>query len=132
MYTYNRFCYGHQLELSPEINNSIYDLDLSFRHVTNKKVFCVDFPYHGGKSLGDVYSIICGIEICDDDFNPKYIDVVRSSKEEDYIEDYDLFITEYKKFLSDIMDSEDEVEIKKIISFFDNNRPKFYSIDTSS
>ncbi len=133
MYTYNIFCFGHQLEKNPDITDLVYELDLVFKYRVGDLKYSVEFPYHGGKCDGDIYSIIFGVEITDNDFNPDFIDQVRNAKEEDYKEGYNLFLDEYKKYLNDcITDDEDEVQIKNIIEFLDNYDPKFYSVEVSS
>lgn len=134
MYTYNLYCFGHQLSSDKELNNLLHDNDLEFSKKIGNREWEVDFPYHGGQVRGDCYSCVFGTIITDDDNNTDYINEIRKSNEEDYIKDY-------KSFLSILLDELDnyiklEPELEKVISklkeFLDKNKPTFYSVQVSS
>lgn len=101
MYTFNLFCFGHQLEKNPELNNLLCEMDLDFSATINGKRFEVDFPYHGGKCRGDVYSCVFGTIITDDDQNILFVDTIRNSKESDYLDDYNQFLDQLFKVLDE-------------------------------
>lgn len=134
MYTYNLFIFGHNLSLNKELNNMVHDFDFSFQKTINKKRFELDTPYHGGTLPGDIYPVSFGHTITDDDQNPNFVGEVRNAKEENYINDYNEFIKSLKEDL--IADKNVEADYDKLvdtfISFIDNNKPGFYSIEVSS
>lgn len=134
MYTYNLVCYGHQLSLNPDLNNSLNELDLEISTRINNKKWEIDFPYHGGQCSGDVYSCVFGTIIIDDDNNPNFVDEIRNLKEEDYASDYDTFLDFVFKEIEDIMETEpDIVEVfNSLNEFVRNNQPKFYQVQVSS
>jgi hypothetical protein len=133
MYTYNLYCFGHQLSSDKNLNNLLHEYDLEFSRTIDGKLWEVDFPYHGGQVRGDCYSCVFGTIITDDD-NPDYINLIRKSNEND-------FIKEYKKFLDILLseldkDVELEPEIEKVVSklkdFLSKNEPTFYTVQVSS
>lgn len=131
MYTFNLFCFGHELAQDPELNNLLNEYDFDLRHKINGRQFEVNFPYHGGQCRGDVYSCVFGIQISDSDFNPNFVKEIRSAKYEDYIDDYNQFIEWLK---SEITTWDDEVTevVQRLITFLDTNKPDFYSVEASS
>jgi hypothetical protein len=141
MYTYNIYCFGHQLALDKNLNNSLYSEDVVFSKKINGKKFVIEYPYHGNQIFGeDTVSCIFGIEITDDDNNPYFIEEVKSSKEEDYLDDYRIFLNNFFKqceedFVS-MKESEYVEEYKSLINnlliFTQNNKPKFYTVEVSS
>lgn len=93
MYTFSYFCFGHELSVDKELNNSLNDmLDLSFSRTINGKKFEAFFPYHGGQVKGDCYSCVFGIIITDSYNNKQFLKTIRACKESDYINDYNQFI----------------------------------------
>lgn len=136
MYICNIFCFGHKMADNKKLNNFISDLDLEFSKSINGKIYEVSYPYHGGQVNGDKYSIIFGYEITDDDNNPNYINEIRNAKEEDYIKEYNIFISEYINILKNDDFSylnEDELKIlKELIDFLEKTKPCFYSVEISS
>ncbi len=138
MYTFNYYCFGHKLSENKELNNLLHDYDVELRKNINGKSWEIDFPYHGGQIRGDVYSCVFGTIITDDDHNTNYVDEIRNSKEEDYIEDYNKFIeillTELEKDVESAKDSEPEFEkvFNMLKEFLSKNSPKFYSVEASS
>ena len=134
MYTFNLFIYGIQMSENPDINNLLHSCDAEFSTKINGKRWEVNFPYHGGQCRGDVYSCIFGIQISDDDRNPNYVSAIRNSKEEDYIEDFKIFLDQYISYLDQNFgtDPEFDSDMKKIIDFIRNQKPCFYSVEASS
>jgi hypothetical protein len=118
-----------------KLNNFIADLDLEFRRSVNGKDYEVSYPYHGGQVDGDVYSVVFGFNITDDDDNPDYINVIRKVKEEDFIKGYNIFLSEYTNWLkTDFSDFEEEElkTLKELIDFLEKTEPCFYSVEASS
>ena len=136
MYTFNYFCFGHRMADNKKLNNFIADLDLEFRRSVNGKDYEVSYPYHGGQVDGDVYSVVFGFNITDDDDNPDYINVIRKVKEEDFIKGYNIFLSEYTNWLKteDFSDFEEEElkTLKELIDFLEKTEPCFYSVEASS
>ncbi len=129
MYTFNFFVYGHRMANNPELNNSLREWDLEFQ----KGDYEVSFPYNGGQVRGDIYSVIFGKIITDDDNNPNYVREVRNAKESDYEKDYQKFVNSYKQFLKDVeFEGDDKILVEKLINFLDNTKPEFYSVEASS
>ena len=123
MYICNIFCFGHKMADNKKLNNFISDLDLEFSKSINGKIYEVSYPYHGGQVNGD-------------DNNPNYINEIRNAKEEDYIKEYNIFISEYINILKNDDFSylnEDELKIlKELIDFLEKTKPCFYSVEISS
>jgi hypothetical protein len=139
MYTFNLFCFGHQLSKNPELNNLLNEYDLEFHTTINGKRFEVDFPYHGGQCRGDVYSCVFGTIITDDDQNIMYVDTIRNAKESDYLDDYNQFLDQLFKGLDDDIQNcgiHEKEEFKNIVTklkdFIANNEPEFYCVEASS
>lgn len=154
MYTYNNFVYGHDLSINKELNNNISEFDISFQSNINGKNYEVNSPYHGGQVNGDTMSVIFGHILTDDDDKSNYVMTVRSAKEEDYQEDYKLFlerffineqegIDEMKDVTSELgrwyveqnrtqQITEYETFINQLKDFTDNNLPTFYQVEASS
>ncbi len=140
MYIYNEFIFGHQLSIDKELNNDLCDYDIEYQKTINGKKFEIDFPYHGGQVNGDTYSCVFGVVITDNDGNPNFIDEVRNSKEEDYLSDYNIFITSLIKDINDNRGLEEDEEMNKdyenfanrLIEFLQSNKPKFYEVELSS
>jgi len=109
-----------------ELNNLLHDYDLEFSKVINGKKFEISFPYNGSQVSGNIYSVIFGISITDDDQNPNYIDEVRGSKSSDYEVEYQQFLDEYIKDLSS------DIELSEITKYLKSTEPEFYSIQASS
>lgn len=133
MYTYNLVCYGHELSLDPVLNNLLRELDLEISTKINNKKWEIDFPYHGGQCMGDVYSCVFGTIITDDD-NPNLIDEIRNLKEEDYAYDYDTFLEFVFNEIENLMETETEfIEVfNRLNEFIHNNKPNFYQVEVSS
>lgn len=134
MYTFNYFCFGHDLSKDKNLNNSLHDWDVEFNKIINGREYQIDFPYHGGQVRGDCYSCVFGTIISDDDHNPSYIKDIKNAKESDYINDYNKFI--------DILIEELELHlhhekgfinvVENLKNFLKNNSPEFYSVEASS
>lgn len=136
MYTFNHFVFGHDLSVNKELNNSLWGFGVDYETTINNKRFEVTCPYHGGKSKGDTFSVILGCIITDNDHNPNYIEEVRNSKEEDYINEYNIFLEELIKDLNDNKGIEEDGEYDQfadeLITFLRKNIPKFYIVEASS
>lgn len=130
MYTYNILVYGHDISNNPELNNQLVDYDLEFY----SDGYEVDFPYHGGQVRGDVYSVVFGEYITDNDGNPNYITKVREVKEEDHKEGYLKFVEKYKNYLLEDKGVEDDYDefVDKLVEYLDKTEPCFYSVEASS
>ena len=131
------FCYGINTSVNEVLNNFIADYDLEFSKKVNKINYEVSTPYHGGQCSGDIYSVVFGTYITDDDNNPDYIKTIRTSNEEDYKESFDIFKSEYIDELKSILESDsfDEEETKlfnELIIFIENEEPSFYDVEASS
>lgn len=130
MYTYNLFCYGHNLSKNPILNNLAWEYDVYFNEKINNIKFKLDFPYHGGKVKGDTYSCVFGTEITDDDNNPSYIDTVKNSNVNDYKNSYDEFLKLVIKGLEDDALLENDTDFTNFVNdfknFINNNEPCFY------
>jgi DNA-binding Lrp family transcriptional regulator len=123
------------MSANPELNNTLVEgFDLEFSHHIGNRRYEISTPYHGGQCAGDVYSIIFGHEITDDDSNEDYIDEIRNAKEEDYKEEYLVFLEVLKKQLTADMGKEDDYDkfVNDLIEFLDNNKPGFYTVEASS
>lgn len=130
MYTYNLYCFGHQLSSNKELNNLLNELDINFSKKINNRLWEINFPYHGGQVKGDCRSCVFGTIITDDDMNPDYISEIRNLNEYNFVEDY-------KEFLSMLVsDLESDSELcdlfSKLKDFLDKNNPLFYSVQVSS
>lgn len=132
MYTFNLFCFGHELAQDPELNNLLNEYDFDLRHKINGRQFEVNFPYHGGQCRGDVYSCVFGTQISDSDFNPNFVKEIRSAKYEDYIDDYNQFIEWLKSEITTWDDEGIEEIAQRLITFLDTHKPDFYSVEASS
>ena len=138
MYTYNIFCFGHELSKDKELNNLLREWDIEFEEKIDKRIWEIDFPYHGGKVRGDISSCVFGTVITTDDRNPNYINIVRKAKEEDYIDDYNKFLNVVIARIEENVELREESEldfeelITKLKSFLKENKPKFYSVEVSS
>lgn len=134
MYTFNIFCFGHDLSKDPKLNNLVHDYDMELVRIINNKRFEIKFPYHGGQCYGDTYSCIFGHEITDDDDKKEFLNTIRNSKKEDYIDDYNEFIVWVKSEISDWKEKDLEISevVDKLINFIDTNDPDFYIVEASS
>ena len=139
MYTFNTYVFGHNTKKDEKIHNLFLIYDLYFSEVYNGMKFEVDTPYHGGALKELEFPVIIGHTITDDDDNPDFLNEVRSSKEEDFIDSYQLFINDFKKIITDDIDRCDEFEkeeyekdVNTILTFLDNNKPEFYLVECSS
>lgn len=138
MYTYNLFCFGHQLSKDKQLNNELNEMDAEFTTNIGNTRWELDFPYHGGQVSGDVYSCVFGTIITDDDGNEFYTDEVRLAKEENYIEGYNTFLERLFVRLEEDIDScedfksEFESAVNRLKKFVKDNKPKFYSVQVSS
>lgn len=133
MYTFNLFCFGHELALDKDLNNELEEM-ISYHIKIKGKTWEIDFPYHGGRVAGDIMPCVFGRIITDDDHNPLFLDEVRNSKESDYMEDYNIFITNlYKDLDEDLkMDPSFEEFYNRLKKFINENKPKFYLVEVSS
>ena len=84
MYTFNIYCFGHDLSLNKELNNKLSEFDFEFSTKINGRNWEINFPYHGGQVQGDCYSCIFGTQITDDDNNKNYIKEVCDVTENGY------------------------------------------------
>ncbi len=137
MYIYNNFVFGHDLSKEPELNNETWSWDITIHERINNRLFEIDFPYHGGQCKGNVYSCIFGTIITDSDpTNKNFAKEVRSAKEEDYIDDYKLFISKVKSLLIEdsLISDEDGFPsfLTRLFNFIDSNEPEFYMVEVSS
>ena len=132
MYTYEVVLFGHNISIDEDLNNKLHGYDMKFSKTLNGKKFDMDTPYHGG---GGVYPIIFGYYLTDTDNNPNFIKEIRSAKEEDLINDYNIFLEEFKQMLIDNLgcyEPEYDEFVKEILIFFDEHQPEFYSVQVSS
>lgn len=141
MYTYNLFCYGHRLGVKKDLNNKLMDFDIEFLKNINGKLWEVHFPYHGGQCGDMVYSCVFGHTITHDDNNPKYINIIRTSKEDDYQSDYETFLEYFyaeldnihKKYFEGESNEEEFTKfVEELKEFIGSNEPGFYSVEASS
>mgnify|MGYP000896186147 CR=1 FL=1 len=139
MYTFNLFVYGHKMSVNKDLNNQISDFDLYCSKFINGKKFEIYCPYHGGQILGDVYSVVFGTIITDDDNNSNLITEIQNFKKEDYEKDYVEYLDFVKKDLIDnksVVDGEECKEynlfVDKLIDFLNNTKPQFYQVEASS
>lgn len=143
MYTFNNFCYGIDMSVNPTLNNFILEQDLVYNNKINGMQYEVSTPYHGGQCLGDVYSIIMGINITDDDNNPEYVNEIRSVNECTYQEEFEIFRQEYLAELDLIADEwkgwntkgqydDGLVMLNELKEFITNSIPGFYTVELSS
>ena len=138
MYTYNIFCFGHELSKDKELNNLLREWDIELEEKIDKRIWEIDFPYHGGQVRGDISSCVFGTVITTDDRNPNYINIVRKAKEEDYIDDYNKFLSVVIDRIEENVELVEEPEldfeelITKLKSFLKENKPRFYSVEVSS
>ena len=77
MYTFNIYCFGHDLSLNKELNNKLSEFDFEFSTKINGRNWEINFPYHGGQVHGDCYSCVFGTQITDDDNNKNYIKEIK-------------------------------------------------------
>lgn len=136
MYTFNYFCFGHKLSNNKELNNELQNWDFSYKKIINNRKFELYFPYHGGQVLGDTYSCVLGIIISSDESNPNYINEIRNAKESDYLDDYNLFLSDMLKDFDSDNYAEFEIEVLETIAkfkdFLTKNNPEFYHVEASS
>lgn len=139
MYTFNLFVYGHKMSENKELNNKVSDFDLYCPKFINNKKFEIDCPYHGGQITGDVYSVVFGTVITDDDRNPNLISEIQNMKKEDYEKDYLEYLDFVKKDLvdnknidGDEEDQEYNLFVDELIDYLDNTEPQFYQVESSS
>ncbi len=147
MYTYNIFCFGHEMALNKELNNFLRYYEMEFFDTIKGKEWQIDFPYHGGQVKDDTYSCVFGTIITDDDNNPNYVNEIRNAKEENYLADYETFLDKLLTqceddviHMNETFSSLEEIEyreaykqlIDELKEFTKNNKPTFYSIEASS
>ena len=46
MYTYNIFCFGHEMALNKELNNFLRYYEMEFFDTIKGKEWQIDFPYY--------------------------------------------------------------------------------------
>ena len=130
MYTFNYFRFGHKMSRNKELNNLLHDYDLEFSKVINGKKFEISFLYNGSQVSGNIYSVIFGISITDDDQNPNYIDEVRRANSSDYEVEYQQFLDEYVDW---IKSDGSNIELANLLlNYLNSNKPEFYSVQGSS
>ena len=133
MYTYNLFCFGHNLDKDEKLKEDIHEFDIAFNKKIGNHKYELSFPYHGG---ADSPPCVLGTQITDDDGNSNYIAEVRLAKESDYINDYNLFVEHMIKGLGEDMIAEPDEDFKRVAegfkSFLQNTKPEFYSVQVSS
>lgn len=109
MYTFNNLCYGvdfNNLKLYDEFDDLDFLLsdvlwnfkrktNLSVKYCNDNLVFECDRWYHGGIIPSDkIISGVVGFNITCDDYNPNYVNIVRSIDESALKEEYDRIVTE--------------------------------------
>jgi hypothetical protein len=142
MYVINNFVYGHKLsDCGHDLTTDIHEWDIHYVETINGKEFQFYFPYHGGQTSYDIASCIFGCCVSHDDGNSSYVNEVRNAKEEDYKEDYKIFIENLKKDLivNEYLEEDDEEGnetynemVKNLTDFINSNEPEFYSVESSS
>lgn len=133
MYTYNLLCFG----INPELIDTEVLSEIDFEMKSSIKDWGVKTHYHGGAGESP-YTIGCIIS--DDDNNPEYINLVRSLREEDYMENYNTFKAELlTSIISDIEicegDKDEEYALEPLLSFkkiVEETTPTFYAVQVSS
>ncbi len=138
MYTYNVFCFGHNMMNNPELNNKLREYITYSTQIKNKK-YVVEFPYHGGQVCGDVSSCIFGVEITDNDNNKNFLNKIRNAKESDYIDEYNEFL---KKLIKDLDEDKTNAHedcdigydyfVEELKNYIQTHKPEFYLIEVSS
>ncbi len=142
MYTYNLFCFG----INPEKLDKEFIDNLDFQF-TSSNGYSIESHYHGNKG----YCYVIGLNIIDDDNNPNYVKTVKNSKQEDFIDGYNIFKSEVLSLLEESISEAETVkeehknstevldEINSIIDMFKdlknvmiNTAPEFYSVEVSS
>lgn len=135
MYIIKNFFFGHNLSINKELNNLVWEFDVYFNRTINNKQFVIETPYHGGQVDGDTLSIFCGINITDDDGNDLFLDIIQSSKKEDYEQEYNVFINQVIDEI--LLDKEDGLPdynefADKFVKFLKETTPEFYFVESSS
>lgn len=144
MYTYDIFCYGHDLSKDPELVNDLNEYDIQFRTDVpihgNKPIqvssdtrrFELDFPYHG--DMFDPPPCVCGIEITSSDGNKGFNKEVRGANESDYEESYQVFLERLFPHLDQYLQYGGGIEniIGRLRTFVEENDPEFYTVEASS
>lgn len=141
MYTYNYFCFGHDLSKDKNLIDRLYEWDIDHSKMINGNEYTLRFHYHGGKCGDDPHSCVLGVVITDDDNNSNYINEVRNVREVQYVLDYIEFINDLFTILkqdcdSDAFEGNDKEDFKKLVDdlsvFLRDNVPGFYTVEVSS
>lgn len=130
MYIYNLFCFGIDPKKINIENIDSIDFHFSFND------YSVETHYH----VNNGTQYVIGKNITDDDDNPDYIDEVRSSKKEYFIDDYNKFKIELIKVIEEdikiINDNNEGDDVVSILEEFKKNiieiEPDFYTVEVSS
>lgn len=133
MYTYNLFIFGHNMSVNKKLNEFIGDMDIVLsKRIGNNKYEC-DLEYHGGSFD---YQILFGVNITDDDQNPNFINKVRDAKSSTYIDEYNIFLSDYIEELLLATElgefDEDRDTVNELVSFLNTEKPDFYTLQVSS
>jgi hypothetical protein len=150
MYTYNLFCCGIDLTKKENLANHIEEI-CEFEMKINGKSYELTTPYQGGLVSGDVFPIVFGTIITDDDHNKEYTNEIRNAKESDYKEEYENFVkvlvneikndnllsdkeiesvdnnVEQKEYIEDIIKKSNQ-----LIDYIEKTEPHFYTMQVSS
>ena len=135
---YYKLCYGHQLDTNPKLNKLILDDPdiFDYSKEINNRTWRVDGKFNVRSCIfGTIIS--CSWE--NGRLNQNYCDDVRSAKESDYQEDYQLFLDWLSNELKTYPNWEDStlehssgcsilVVKDQLTEFLLNNKPKFYMV----
>jgi hypothetical protein len=132
MYTFNLFCFGHNLAKDPELNNDLSSkIDAEFSTVIHNNRWELKFPYHGGQ-INPPWACVLGLEISDSE-TKNSVQTLRSFKEEDYIDDYNKFLKMMLSSLRETLIEADDLEvIDRLEVFLRENSPEIYIVEVSS
>jgi len=72
MYTFNLFCFGHEMAEDPELNNLLHEFDFELSRKINGKKFEIDFPYDYIFHKKDLYQLLDWIRTDEKTLNSKY------------------------------------------------------------
>ncbi len=132
MYTFNLFCFGHDLSSNEDLVNLLYEHDFLFSFSKGEN-WKVDSMYHGGST--SIPFVLGNVIISDDDVDKKtFLKKIRQSKEDEYIKDYKHFLSEYLEHLDSETKSDQKLIdiVDELKTFLNNNEPCFYLLEASS
>lgn len=130
MLIYNIFCFGHRIADNEKLNNLLFEFDLEISKKINNKKWEISFPHHSIQISG-AYSCLFGTEITSDYNNPNFINIVRLSDVNNYLHDYNLFLSQVISNFESI--AKLEPEFKQVVDilkeFIENNKADFYLVE---